>query len=156
MTQALTAPEIKSADPTAAFEEFARAFEAFKEGNDARLAEIDRRLCADVVTEEKVARIGATLDATKARLDRLALDGRRPALGDTPEGGRDPAAAEHKAAFLSYVRTGEAAGLKVLEGKALSAGSGRTVAISCPTRWSVRCCGASRRSRRSAPSPPCG
>ena len=124
MTQSANAPETKSADPTAAVEEVARAFEAFKEGNDARLAEIDRRLCADVVTEEKVARIDATLDATKARLDRLALDGRRPALGDSPEGGRDPAAAEHKAAFLSYVRTGEAAGLKVLEGKALSAGSG--------------------------------
>ena len=86
MTQSANAPETKSADPTAAFEEFARAFEAFKEGNDARLAEIDRRLCADVVTEEKVARIGATLDATKARLDRLALDGRRPALGDSPGG----------------------------------------------------------------------
>jgi HK97 family phage major capsid protein len=124
MTQVLTAPEIKSADPAAAFEEFARAFEAFKEGNDVRLAQIETRLSADVVTEEKVARIGATLDATKARLDRLTLDGRRPALGDTPERGRDPAAAEHKSAFLTYVRTGEAAGLKTLEAKALSAGSG--------------------------------
>ncbi|MDU0343426.1 phage major capsid protein, partial [Bosea rubneri] len=37
---------------------------------------------------------------------------------------RDPAVAEHKAAFASYVRHGEAAGLKQLEGKALSAGSG--------------------------------
>ena len=37
---------------------------------------------------------------------------------------RDPAVAEHKAAFDLYVRAGEAAGLKRLEAKALSAGLG--------------------------------
>ena len=37
---------------------------------------------------------------------------------------RDPAQAEHKAAFHAYMRSGEAAGLKRLEEKALSAGSG--------------------------------
>jgi HK97 family phage major capsid protein len=37
---------------------------------------------------------------------------------------RDPLVGEHKAAFAAYVRSGEAGGLKRLEAKALSAGSG--------------------------------
>ena len=37
-----------------AFEEFMRAFEAFKESNDERLAEIERRCAADVVTTDKL------------------------------------------------------------------------------------------------------
>jgi HK97 family phage major capsid protein len=77
---------------------------------------------ADIVTEEKLARIDQALDATKSRLDRLTLDMSRPRLGGAaPEAG---GAREHKAAFEHYVRSGEAAGLKALEAKALSRGSG--------------------------------
>lgn len=112
------------ADVAQAFEDFARAFEAFKDANDTRLGEIETRLTGDVVTEEKLTRIDAALDDAKRRLDRLALDRARPPLGDGGEAGRDPARAEHKAAFDAYIRSGEAAGLKRLEEKALSAGSG--------------------------------
>ncbi len=121
MTQTL---ETKSAsdDVSAAFEDFARAFEAFKETNDERLGQIETRLSADPLTEEKVARIDQALDDARRRLDCLTLDRARPPMsGDAP---RDPALSEHKAAFRSYMRTGEAAGLKRLEEKALSAGSG--------------------------------
>jgi HK97 family phage major capsid protein len=123
MTQTL---EIKSAggDVAAAFDDFARAFEAFKEANDERLGQIETRLSCDVVTEEKLTRIDRALDEAKGHLDRISLDRARPPLAITGEAGRDPAAAEHKAAFHSYMRTGEAAGLKRLEEKALSAGSG--------------------------------
>src|SRR4051794_40664157 len=125
-TAPVHAPEIKSADAaheaTRAFEEFARAFDAFKDENDARLAEIETRLSADVVREEKLARIDEALDQARARLDRVALDARRPALGGGASEPRDPHVHEHKAAFDLYVRSGEAAGLKRLEAKALSAG----------------------------------
>jgi HK97 family phage major capsid protein len=124
MTQHLTAPDVKSADATAEFEQFVRGFEAYREDNDARVAQLERRGTADPVTEEKLARITEFMDASKARMDRTALDARRPPLGDVSERARDPLAAEHKSAFLAYVRTGEAAGLKSLEAKALSAGSG--------------------------------
>jgi HK97 family phage major capsid protein len=116
------APETKSADVAAAFDDFARAFEAFKETNDERLAEIETRMSADVVREDKLARIDRALDEAKGRLDRLSLDARRPALGGAPAA--DPAAREHKTAFDLYVRSGEAAGLKTLEAKAMSTGSG--------------------------------
>jgi HK97 family phage major capsid protein len=123
-TPHIQAPEQKSADVAAAFDEFARAFEAFKDTNDARLADIETRLTADVLTDEKLVRIDAALDDAKRRLDRMSLDAQRPALGGSPQATRDPLAHEHKAAFDTYVRTGESAGLKRLEAKALSAGSG--------------------------------
>ena len=111
-------------DVAGAFDEFARAFEAFRDTNDTRLAEIETRLTADVVTEEKLQRIDAAVDDAKRRLDRLTLDRARPPLAGAADQPRDPLLAEHKGAFRTYMRTGEAAGLKVLEGKALSAGSG--------------------------------
>jgi len=111
-------------DVAAAFDEFARAFEAFRDTNDTRLSEIETRLSADVVTEEKLTRIDAALDDAKRRLDRLALDRARPPLATTADQPRDPLLAEHKGAFRTYMRTGEASGLKRLEEKALSAGSG--------------------------------
>jgi HK97 family phage major capsid protein len=109
-------PENKAATfgTEAVLDEFGRAFEAFKEANDARLCEIETRLTADVVTEEKLARIDAALDQAKNRLDRISLDRARPPLGGA-EPPRDASATEHKAAFDLYVRAGESAGLKRLE-----------------------------------------
>ena len=124
-----SAPEVKSAagpEVAAAFEEFMGAFEAFKDANDQRLGELERR-GVDAVTADKVERINAALDMQKALIDELTLKARRPALGggDFATGFvSDLAAREHKAAFDAYVRTGEAAGLKRLEAKALSAGIG--------------------------------
>src|SRR5215207_4197428 len=102
MTLPTQAPEQKSADVAAAFDEFARAFEAFKDTNDARLADIETRLTADVLTDEKLVRIDAALDDAKRRLDRMSLDAQRPALGGSPQATRDPLAQEHKAAFDTY------------------------------------------------------
>ena len=105
-----------------AFDEFMRAFEAFKETNDERLAEIERRCAADVVTTDKLARIDRALDENKRVVDELALKAARPPLGGgaTPRSG---ASLAHKAAFDGYVRRGEAGQLRALEGKALSVGS---------------------------------
>lgn len=112
-----------SDDVASAFEDFARAFEAFKEANDTRLSDIETRMSGDVVTEEKLTRIDAALDDAKRRIDRLSLERARPPLGGT-DASRDPIQAEHKSAFHAYIRSGEATGLKRLEEKALSAGSG--------------------------------
>ncbi|MCK2057113.1 phage major capsid protein [Methylobacterium sp. 37f] len=133
-----SAPEVKgllppledkaatTADPAVgtALTDLSRAFEAFKETNDARLAELEGRAPGDVLTEEKLARIDAALDTARTRLDRLTLDHRRPPLGGGAPAPRDGASIEHKAAFDLYVRAGESGGLKRLEAKALSAGSG--------------------------------
>jgi len=89
------------------------AFEAFKEANDERLGEIEKRFSADVVTTEKVERINKALD-------ELILKSRRPALSAKPEN----EVSEHKRAFDSYVRKGDALGLNAIEAKAMSVGSG--------------------------------
>ncbi len=124
------APEVKAADivPTSAevvdaYDAFARAFDAYREANDERLAEIESRLTADPVTEEKLARIDAALDRHKGVLDQLALKSRRPQIGGEIEAGR-AGARERKAAFAAYVRQGDAAALARLDVKALSGTSG--------------------------------
>ena len=100
-----------------AFGEFLRAFEAFKESNDARLADVEKR-GGDVVLEEKVDRINAALSEQKSLIDELTIAAARPALGETksePRGQR-----ERKAAFDRYMRKGDGAGF---ESKAMSVGS---------------------------------
>jgi HK97 family phage major capsid protein len=110
--------EVKAADGgdvAAAFDDFLHAFEAFKETNDERLAEIEQKLSADPLTAEKLDRINRTLD-------ELTLKSRRPPLAGERTAARAPS--EHKAAFEAYVRGGEEEGLRRLEQKAMSAGSG--------------------------------
>ncbi|HEY7645277.1 MAG TPA: phage major capsid protein, partial [Hyphomicrobiales bacterium] len=53
------------------------AFEAFKETNDERLAQIERRMSADVVTTDKLDRINRALDEYKATVDSLVLKASR-------------------------------------------------------------------------------
>ena len=125
------APEVKAIPETvtAAFDEFMEAFEAFKDVNDRRLGEIEQKLTSDIVTRDKVDRINRAMDDQKKVLDQLVLKKARPQLGSAranTHGGAElsPEVAEHKAAFDAYVRRGDEAGLRELEAKAMSAGSG--------------------------------
>jgi HK97 family phage major capsid protein len=123
---ALHAPETKAVIGDEAtrreLDEMRAAFAAFREVNDERLAEIETRGSADVLTGEKLARIDAALDRQQQRLDALALKAARPPRG---EGGEKTGGApdEHKSAFLAYMRKGREEGLRALEQKALSVGS---------------------------------
>ena len=103
------------------FDGLMRAFEAFKDTNDDRLAQIERRSTADVVTTDKLARIDRALDDTKRSIDELAVKAQRPMLGGTEPMTR--AGLQRKAAFDGYMRRGEESPLRDLEAKALSVGS---------------------------------
>ena len=105
----------------AAFEDFMRAFEAFKETNDERLDALERRSAADPLIEEKLIRIDRSLDEHRRVVDELALKSARPAIGGP--GLRTGASLAHKSAFDSYVRKGEPGALRDLGRKALSVGS---------------------------------
>ena len=59
--------------------EMMRAFDAFKEANDQRLA-LEQKRAGDVLVDEKLARINATMDAQARRLDEITLKSARPAL----------------------------------------------------------------------------
>ena len=136
-------------DAVVTHSEMMRTFDAFKAANDERIDAVERK-AADVLHDDKVARIDATLDAQTRRLDELTLKSARPQLG--LERAVAPAISrEHKAAFEGYVRSGESAGLRALEAKAMSVGTpSPTAAISCPKRSSARSASALPRSRRSA------
>jgi HK97 family phage major capsid protein len=117
------APETKAAggensggDIAAAFDDFMSAFTSFRDANDERLGEIERKLSADVVTEEKVDRISEALDRQKRVLDRLAVKAGRPDIG----GSRAAEPSEHKTAFDAYVRRGDLGALARIEEKALT------------------------------------
>ncbi|MFN0192667.1 MAG: phage major capsid protein [Aestuariivirga sp.] len=93
-------------------DELMQAFEAFRDANDERLGEIEKRMSADAVTADKVERIGKAID-------ELTLKMKRPALGG--EARAEPS--EHRRAFDAYVRKGETHGLYAIEAKSMSISS---------------------------------
>jgi HK97 family phage major capsid protein len=117
----LETKSVPTDDLAAAFEGFMRAFEAFKDTNDERLHQLERRLSADVVTIDRLERIDRALDEHKRAVDELVLKSARPHLGGSPV--RSGLSLQHKAAFEAYIRAGDASRLRELEGKALSVGS---------------------------------
>jgi HK97 family phage major capsid protein len=104
------------------YDEFRATFEEFKSANDERLAKLERRR-GDVVLEEKVERLNAALDVQGKRMDEFALKQARPVLESRTRAPADAAGREHKSAFEAYVRSGDTAGLRQLETKAMSVGS---------------------------------
>ena len=103
-----------SGETRAALGEVLAAFEAFKQANDQRLGEIEAKASADILLDEKVARIDAALTDQKSALDRLLLGEARPGLS-----GANGSA--ESAAWSRYMRRGDLAGLA--EAKSLSAGT---------------------------------
>ena len=118
------APEVKEAAGDAqsvaeCFDEFMEAFEAFKQANDERLAQVETQVGTDVVTIEKMNRINETLERQKSVLDNLLLKSGRPGAVKHVS----MAGLEHKQAFDGYVRSGSEHNLRQFEKKALSYGS---------------------------------
>ena len=147
-TKAANDPDLKDA-----FDDFLGAFGAFREANDERLAELERKLSADVVTEEKVERINAALDSQKRLLDRLVLKGSRPELGSRGSG-RALEASEHKAAFEAYVRIRRDDRAEAARGEGgLDRDLARLAATWRRRKWRRRSGEGSRSSRRSVRSP---
>jgi HK97 family phage major capsid protein len=111
------APEQKAGVPAEPLhaDDMMRIFEAYKQENDERVSEIARRR-ADPLLEEKVARIDAALDSVLVRQAR-------PPLGVERKSAVTHDQREHKAAFESYVRSGESSGLRALEAKAMTVGT---------------------------------
>lgn len=125
-TEQNRAPEAKAAtgqaqDVAECFDEFMEAFEAFKETNDERLAQVETQVSEDVITVEKMNRINKAMDEQKSLMDNLLLKGKRPSFGTSAI---SPIAnIEHKQAFNNYMRGGNEDGLRRHEQKALSYGS---------------------------------
>ena len=105
---------VDAADINQAFDGFLRGFEVYKEDNDRRLADIERRGSADPLTIEKLARLDRMMD-------ELCHKAMRPQLSTTAV--MSTTNLHTKAAFEGYVRRGDAMRVAGVEGKALSAGT---------------------------------
>lgn len=91
-------------------------YQAFREANDGSLAERERKGGTDVLTEEKVERIGREVDRLSALMQRPPLAG--GASLPAPE------RLEHKRAFAAYLRKGQTEPLRLIEAKALNGAIG--------------------------------
>ncbi|MEL6957253.1 MAG: phage major capsid protein [Pseudomonadota bacterium] len=89
------------------------AFDAYKNANDARLAEIERRGEADPLTDERLARIDR-------RLEALSLKAAGPHNGIATAQEVDSAQTE---AWQRYLRSGDESGLARLDTKSLNTGT---------------------------------
>ena len=96
------------------------AWEHFKQVNDARLSELERKGYADPLYSEHLKKISDALDQHKHRIDRMETASERPGRATAPYAA-DPS--EYKAAFCNYLRKGMDAGLEQLQLKTLSVGS---------------------------------
>lgn len=115
-------------DPTpseelkAAIENFGKTFDEFKQANDERLAEIEKKASADVLLEEKVDKINVALgglEDIKTDLEDLETKVNAAQLGG---GGGDvnPDQVEHAKAFDKFFRKGNDDGLAEFEAKAMN------------------------------------
>jgi len=100
-------------DDKAALAELMATFEAFRQTNEARLAEIEAKGASDPLTDERLARIDR-------RLEALSLKSAQPSLGGDPAPEPDH---EHNRAWQRYMRAGDESGLSRLDLKALNTGT---------------------------------
>lgn len=98
------------------------AWEQFKQINDARLSEIERKGAADPLYDEHLHNISSALDNYKKRLDTIETVYSRPAVGEA-EGIKSAEVGEYGKAFRGYLRKGMDGGLEALQAKSLSVGS---------------------------------
>ncbi|MCF6195717.1 MAG: phage major capsid protein, partial [Emcibacter sp.] len=88
-----------------ALENLTRSFETFKCANDERLAEIEAKGQADILTEEKLTRMNKDLDKLQATANGLQAAANRPGL--SAKEGQDVAALERKRQFFDgFIRKG--------------------------------------------------
>jgi len=97
-----------------------RAFEEFKSVNDSRLKAIESKGYASEDTVAKVQKINDELTELGKQIAELAKKSNRPAAGQSS---LSPEKEEHKQAFRTFIRKGDANGLSVLEKKAFQMGS---------------------------------
>jgi len=97
-------------------EQQGKAFEEFKKVNDERLKALAEGKAVSEL-ESKLDKVNAELTKLSKDLDEIAKKANRPPAGD---GGASQEKAEHKKAFLDFVRKGVDSGLADLQKKAMN------------------------------------
>jgi HK97 family phage major capsid protein len=97
------------------------AWEQFKQVNDARLREVEKKGHADPLYYEHLDKISQSMDNTKQRVERLEAVHSRPDLEAKSTVYAVPSA--YQKAFVNYLRKGQEGGLEALQQKSLSVGT---------------------------------
>lgn len=103
-----------------AFNSFLNAFEQFKHANDDRLSQIEKKMSADVLTNDKVERINRSLSEQQQVLEQMSVSMQRPNLEAKALSYGDNTARRHKEAWDQYMRKGDPSTLAQIETKALA------------------------------------
>lgn len=101
-------------------DDLARTFEAFKDANEERLTNLEKKGHVDPEVQEKMARLETSLDQAERRFKQMEAFTNRPQL----ETNAEPICG-HNRAFLDYLRKGLDAPLHDYERKSLSTTSDR-------------------------------
>lgn len=99
------------------------AWEQFKQVNEARLRDIEKKGHADPLYMEHLGKISTVLDQYKERVDRLETVVARPGSYIAPEVKSFAGDNEYRKAFCLYLRKGLDASLEALQTKSLSVGT---------------------------------
>lgn len=99
------------------------AWEQFKQVNENRLHEIERKGYADPLYTDHLKKISDALDQHKQRMDRIETVQARPGREMKSLGYVGEDQGEYKAAFTTYLRKGMDSGLEQIQTKALSVGT---------------------------------
>lgn len=108
-------------------------FAEFKKTNDQRLEQIAQKGTADPLLEAKLNKLNESigqLESVKSRLDALEVAKQRLALGAGDE--KSAEKAEHKNAFMAFMKKGKEDGLRELEQKAYKIGVGEDGGFAVP------------------------
>ncbi len=97
------------------------AWEQFKQVNNRRLDEIEKKGQADPLYMDQLGKINQALDQYKQRVDLIETAYSRPLLA--PESKSVHNDSEYRKAFRTYLRKGMDAGLEAIQMKALSVGT---------------------------------
>lgn len=96
------------------------AWEQFKQVNENRLNEIERKGHSDSLHDGQLQRINDALDQYKHRIDRMETVQARPGREMKSRGYAGPDNSEYKAAFNNYLRKGNDTGLINIQSKSLA------------------------------------
>lgn len=97
-------------------DQIGNAWEHFKQVNDERLKQVEKKGSADVMLDEKLSRINDSLDEQKSKLEKLEISMARPSFES--KSGFVAENMEHKKALNNYIKKGVDAPLANLEMKA--------------------------------------
>lgn len=109
------------ADEKTVAEKLANEWYLFKQDNDKRVAELEKKGRTDPLTEEKINKHSEAIGEIQKQLETLSVKLNRPGVSE--KAGDEADKVEHRKAFGDFLRKGNTAALEEMQSKAVNLGS---------------------------------